>query len=129
MAVSKRMLWTGRVISILVSLAFILSAGMKFVGGPQIAEGFAHLELKGRVPVIPLGILELSCVVVYLIPPTSVLGAILLTGYIGGAMLTCWRVGDPVYVHVVLGILVWLGLWLREERLKALIPLRTSLAS
>ena len=126
MAVSKRMLWTGRVISILVALVFVLSATMKFVGGPQSTEGFAHLELANRIPVIPLGILELSCAAVYLVPPTAVLGAILLTGYIGGAMLTCWRVGDPVYLHIVLGILVWLGLWLREERLKALIPLRTS---
>ena len=124
MAVSKRMMWTGRVISILVSLVFVMSAGMKFVGGPMIAEGFAHLELANRIPVIPLGILELSVVTVYLIPPTSVLGAILVTGYLGGAMLTCWRVGDPVYAHVVLGLLLWLGLWLREERLKALIPLR-----
>jgi DoxX-like protein len=125
-AVSKRMMWTGRVISILVSLVFVMSATMKFVYPPQVAEGFAHLELANRIPAIPLGILEMSCAFVYLIPPTSVVGAILLTGYIGGAMLTCWRVGDPVYVHIVLGILVWLGLWLREERLKALIPLRES---
>jgi hypothetical protein len=125
-AVSKRMMWTGRVISILVSLVFVMSATMKFVGGPQIAEGFAHLELANRIPVIPLAILELSCVAVYLIPPTSVLGAILLTGYIGGAMLTHLRVGEPVYLHIVLGLLAWLGLYLREERLKALIPLRKS---
>jgi hypothetical protein len=119
------MMWTGRVISILVSLVFVLSAAMKFVGGPQIAEAFTHLELN-RVPRIPLGILELSCAVVYLIPPTSVLGAILLTGYIGGAMLTCLRIGEAVYLQIVLGVLLWLGLWLREERLGALIPLRKS---
>ena len=126
MTVSKRMMWTGRVISILASLVFVLSSTMKFVGVPQVAEGFKHLELANRIPVIPLGILELSCAVVYLIPPTSVLGAILLTGYIGGAMLTHLRIGEPVYAHIVLGILVWLGLWLREDRLKALIPLRKS---
>jgi hypothetical protein len=64
------------------------------------------------------------CAAIYLIPAASVLGAILLTGYIGGAMCTHWRVGDPFFLHIVLGILVWLGLYLRENRLKELIPLR-----
>ena len=62
---------------------------------------------------------------IYLIPATSVLGAILLTGYIGGAICTHWRVGDPFFIQIALGIVVWLGLYLRENRLKALIPLRT----
>ena len=124
MATSKRAAWTGWVISILASLLFVFSASMKFVGGPEFASGMEHLELVNRIPVVPLAILELSCVGVYLIPPTSVLGAILLTGYLGGAILTHWRVGDAVYLHIVLGILIWLGLWLREERLKALIPIR-----
>jgi DoxX-like protein len=123
MALGKRAVWTGRVISILVSLLFIFSAVMKVKGGPELEEGLKHLELLNRVPMVPLAILELACAVVYLIPPTSVLGAILLTGYMGGAILTGWRVGDPVFVQVVLGILVWLGLWLRVERLRALIPI------
>jgi DoxX-like protein len=124
MAVSKRAFWTGRVISILVSLMFVFSATMKIKGGPELYKGMEHLELAGKIPLVPLSILELSCVAVYLIPPTSVVGAILLTGYLGGAILTHWRVGDMVVIHIVLGILIWLGLWLREERLKALIPLR-----
>jgi len=74
--------------------------------------------------VVPLAILELTCVVIYLIPTTSVLGAILLAGYIGGAICTHWRVGDPFIVQILLGIFVWLGLYLREDRLRALIPLR-----
>jgi len=121
---SKRMVWTGRIISILVSLLFLFSGSMKFMGGPQLAEGMAHMGLPERM-VIPLAILELTCVAVYLIPATSVMGAILLTGFIGGALLTHWRVGDMFVVHIVLGILVWLGLYLREDRLKALIPIRT----
>jgi hypothetical protein len=125
MAAGKRAIWTGRVISILVSLLFVFSATMKIRGGPELAEGMTHLELAGKIPLVPLSILELTCVAVYLIPPTSVVGAILLTGYLGGAILTHWRVGDAVYVHVVMGILIWLALWLREERLKALIPVRT----
>lgn len=124
---SGKAVWVGRVISVLVSLVFVFSALMKIKGGPDLAQGMAHLGLRESM-VLPLTILEISCVVIYLIPPTSVLGAILLTGYIGGAMLTHWRVGDPFFVHVVLGILVWLGLYLRETRLRNLIPLRKTAA-
>jgi DoxX-like family len=113
----------GWVISILSSLLFLFSAFMKFKGGPDLAKGMEHLGLPESM-VIPLAILELSCVVIYLIPPTSVLGAILLAGYMGGAICTHWRVGDPFIIHIVLGLLVWLGIYLREDRLKALIPLR-----
>jgi hypothetical protein len=73
---------------------------------------------------LPLAILEISCVVIYLIPATSVLGAILLTGYIGGAICTHLRVGDPFFLQIAIGIFVWLGLYLRESRLQELIPLR-----
>jgi hypothetical protein len=113
----------GRVISGLVSLPFLLSAFLKLKDGPEVTKGIAHLGIPESL-VLPLSILELTCVVIYLIPATSVLGAILLTGYIGGAMCTHWRVGDPFFLHIVLGILVWLGLYLRENRLKGLIPLR-----
>jgi len=75
---------------------------------------------------VPLSILEFACAVVYLIPATSVLGAILLTGYLGGAICTHWRVGDPFVIQAVLGLFVWLGIYLREERLKALLPVRRS---
>ncbi len=67
----------------------------------------------------------MSCAVLYLIPALAVLGAILLTGFMGGAICTHWRVGDPFFIQVALGIFVWLGLYLRERRLKALIPFRT----
>jgi hypothetical protein len=96
---------------------------MKLKGGPELATGMEHLGLPASM-VMPLAILELSCVVIYLIPQTSVLGAILLAGYLGGAICTHWRVGDPFVVQIVLGLLVWLGIYLREDRLKALIPLR-----
>jgi hypothetical protein len=96
---------------------------MKLKGGPELAQGMGHLGLPASM-VTPLAILEISCVVIYLIPATSVLGAILLTGYMGGAICTHLRVGDPFFVQVALGMFVWLGLYLREDRLKALIPLR-----
>jgi hypothetical protein len=117
-------MWAGRTISILASLVFLMSAVMKLVGGPALQEGMAHLGIPLSLTVA-LAILEISCVVVYLIPTTAVLGAILLTGYIGGAICAHLRVGDPILVQIALGVLVWLGLYLRENRLKELLPLRT----
>jgi hypothetical protein len=98
---------------------------MKLVGGAEVKQGIAHLGLPESM-LTPLSILELSCAVIYLIPATSVLGAILLTGYIGGAICTHWRVGDPFFIQVALGIFFWLGIYLREERLQALLALRRS---
>ena len=120
----RSVIWAGRVLSGLAALLFLFSAVMKFVGGPQLEQGMAHLQLAMPM-VVPLAILEMSCVVVYLVPATAVLGAVLLTGYLGGAILTHWRVGDPFVLHIVLGGVVWLGIYLREPRLKALLPLRT----
>jgi hypothetical protein len=75
---------------------------------------------------VPLAFVEAACAVIYLIPATAVVGAILLTGFLGGAICTHWRVGDPFVAQIVLGILVWLALYVRESRLKTLIPLRKS---
>ena len=122
-AASGKIVWIGRVISVLSCLLFIMSAVMKLMGSPEVMKGFAHLGIPASM-MMPLAILEISCVVIYLIPATSVLGAILLTGFIGGTICTHWRVGDPFYMQIAVGILIWLGLYLREDRLKPLIPLR-----
>lgn len=119
----KKMVWTGRVIAALVSLVFAMSAIMKLVGGEEVTQGMAHLGLPVSM-ILPLAILEIACVAIYVIPPTSVIGALLLTGYLGGAICTHWRVGDPVFSPIVLGILVWLALYLRDARLKEFLPLR-----
>jgi hypothetical protein len=111
------------VITALVSAVFLFSAAMKLVGGPAVTEGMAHLGLPASL-IVPLAILEAACTVVYLVPITSMLGAILLTGYLGGAICTHWRVGDPFFIQIALGIVVWIGVYLREDRLRALIPLR-----
>ena len=78
--------------------------------------------------IVPLGIVLLACTILYVVPQTSVLGAILLTGYLGGAVATHTRVGDPLFSHVLfptyLGALIWLGLYLRDARMRALVPLR-----
>jgi hypothetical protein len=118
--------WTGRILSGAVGAMMLLSGVMKFVGGPEFEEGIKHLGLPQEM-IVPLAILEISCAVIYLIPATSVIGAILLTGYLGGAICTHWRVGDPVpfpfpIMHIALGVTVWAGLWLREPRLRGLIP-------
>jgi hypothetical protein len=118
-----KLVWVGRVISVLVTLAFAMSATMKLMGGPDLAEGMEHLGLPESI-VTPLAILEMTCAAIYLIPATSVVGAILLTGYIGGAICTHWRVGDPFIIPIGIGVLIWLGLYLREDRLRALIPTR-----
>jgi hypothetical protein len=122
-AASGKIVWLGRVISVLSCLLFIFSAFLKLKDGPEVLKGFAHVGIPASM-MMPLAILEISCVVIYLIPATSVLGAILLTGFLGGTICTHWRVGDPFYIQIALGILIWLGLYLRENRLKVLIPLR-----
>jgi DoxX-like family len=123
MPASTKIVWTGRVISVLLSLLFLLSAFLKLKDGPEVLKGFARLGIPPSM-MMPLAILEITCVVIYLIPATSIVGAILLTGYIGGTICTAWRVGDPFYLQIALGILVWLGLYLREDRLRELIPFR-----
>ncbi len=115
--------WSGRVITVLAVLPFVMSAVMKFMGGPQVTQGFSHLGWSDTM-LITLGILEAGSVALYLIPQTAVLGAIVLTGYLGGAISTHLRNGEAVYVHVVLGFLIWGSLYLRDSRLRELIPLR-----
>lgn len=96
---------------------------MKLLHHPSVIKGLAHLELTESW-MTPLGILELSCVTIYLFPRTAVLGSILLTGYLGGAILTHLRIGEPIFLHIGLGVLLWLGLYLREQRLREILPLR-----
>ena len=120
---SGKIVWVGRVLSGLVSLVFLMSAFMKVKGGPELTQGMAHMGLPESM-ITPLAILELACVVIYLIPQTAVLGAVLLTGYLGGAICTHWRVGDPFFTQIAIGGVVWLGIYLREDRLKQVLPLR-----
>lgn len=125
-AVSKGALWTGHILSALPVLMLLMSAVMKFLKPAPVIEGFAKLGWPDGFA-LGLGILELACAIVYIIPRTAVLGAILVTGYLGGAIATHVRVGDPPAQYatiIVLGVLVWLGLFLREPRLRPLIPLR-----
>jgi hypothetical protein len=113
----------GRSLSVLAALPFCMSATMKVIGGPQMDQGWAHFGWPSTM-VTTIAILEASSVILYLIPRTAVLGAIVLTGYLGGAIATHLRIGEAVYLHVVIGLLIWGGLYLREARLHPLLPLR-----
>jgi hypothetical protein len=127
--VSKKGLWAGRIMSGLVIAFLTFDVVFKFVkpAPPPVVEAFARLGWPLTLAPV-LGTILLVCTVLYVIPITSVLGAILVTGYLGGAVATHFRVGDPLFSHVLfptyLGVLLWGGLYLRETRLRALIPLR-----
>ncbi len=122
---SNKMLWAGYVVSALPVLLLLFSGVMKFAKPAALVEGFAHLGWPESLALV-LGILEVGCTIVYVIPQTSVLGAILLTGYLGGATATHVRIGEGFIGPVLFGVLVWLGIYLRDSRIRALIPLRRS---
>ncbi len=122
-AASKMQTWTGYVLSALPVLVRLLSAVMKLAKPTSVVQGFAHFGYPEGL-VAAIGIAELACTVLYLIPRTAVLGAILLTGYLGGATATCLRVGESWVIPVACGVLVWAGLSLRDRRLRELLPLR-----
>ena len=120
---SKAMLWVGRVISALMIVFMLFDAGIKILKLPAAVEGTLRLGYPAST-VQPIGVIGLVCVLLYAIPRTSILGAILLTGYFGGATATQVRVQDAWYFFPpVLGALTWVGLYLRDERLRTLIPL------
>lgn len=122
-APSMKVLWAGRVVSAIPVLLLLFSAGMKLAKPAPVVEGFMRLGYPEHLT-FGIGVLELACTVLYIIPRTSVLGAVLLTGYLGGATATHVRVGDPFLGPVVFGVLVWAGLFLRDPRLRVLLPLR-----
>jgi hypothetical protein len=119
----KAALWAGRTVSALVGALLLFSGSMKLVGGPELAAGFSHLQLPYDLRTF-LGVIEIVCAIIYLVPHTAVLGAILLAGYMGGAMVTHLRIGEPMHTQFILGVLAWGGLWLREPRLRRILPLR-----
>jgi hypothetical protein len=127
--VSRAARWLGRVLSGLVIVFMLFDGAIKLVPWPIVTEtmdriGYGSSETLAR----SLGIITVVCTVLYAIPPTSIVGAILLTGYLGGAMASHMRIGSPLFSHTLfgfyLGLMVWGGLWLRDRNLRALIPFR-----
>jgi hypothetical protein len=120
---SKKMIWAGRIMSALPGLMLLFSAAMKFAKPPPVVEGFGKLGWSENLA-FGLGVVELACTIIYIIPQTAVLGAILLTAYLGGAIATHVRVGDPFIGPIIFGVFIWGGLFLRDARVGALIPFR-----
>ena len=124
---SRRLLWTGRVMSGIAVLFLVFDSIGKLLEVQPVIDGTLQLGYP-RDSVFTLGVILLSCVVAYVIPRTSVLGALLLTGYLGGAIATHVRVGNPLFTHVLfptyVAALLWGGLILRDTRLLAFLPIR-----
>src|ERR1017187_6620431 len=121
--------WVGRVLSGLVILFMLFDGAIKLLPWPVVTEtmdriGYGSSETLTR----SLGVITVACTVLYAIPPTSILGAILLTGYLGGAMASHLRIGSPLFTHTMfgfyIGLMVWGGLWLRDRSSRELIPFR-----
>ncbi|MFO0698193.1 MAG: DoxX family protein [Nitrospira sp.] len=121
---SKKMWWIGWIMSALPAPLLLMSSTMKMLASPAATEGFVHLGYPEHVA-FGIGIVELLCLVLYLVPQTSVLGAILLTGYLGGAVASHVRIGEPFYAAILLVIFIWGGLYLRDARVRVLFPLRS----
>jgi hypothetical protein len=118
-------LWSGRVLSTLAVLFLLFDITMHLLRPSFVIAGTKQVGFPVSA-ILPLGIIQLVCLILYLIPRTSVLGAILWTGYLGGAVATHVRIGDPLFSHILfptyIAALLWGGLWLRDQRLRALIP-------
>lgn len=126
--ISKGTRWASYILSGLPILFLFLDAVGKFVKPEPVVTGTLELGYKESV-IMPLGVVLLVCVVLYAIPRTAILGAVLLTAYLGGAVATHVRIGNPLFSHILfpvyLGIFIWLGLYLRDMRLRQLVPFRT----
>jgi len=125
----KPLVWTGRVMSGLLAVFLAFSAGIKLMHRPEVTETLTGLGWPAAAG-FPIGLLEATCLILYLVPRTAILGAVLMTGLLGAAMATHIRVGSPLYSHILfglyMGLFAWGGLWLRDARLRALLPWRRS---
>lgn len=119
-------LWAGRIVSAAPVLLLLMSAGMKLSHRPEVVQGFVQKAGYPESTITPIGLTELVCTVLYVLPWTRVLGAVLLTGYLGGAVATHVRGGEAFFSPILVGVLLWLGLYLRDPRLRAFLPLPPS---
>ena len=128
---SRRSVWSGRVLTALPVLFMVFDLGIKAVGHPAVAETSAKLGLPVSLAPICAALIA-ACLVLYLVPRTAVLGAVLMTGYLGGAVLVHARVGNPLLSHtlfpIYVGALFWVGLYLRDPRVRALFQSRKETA-
>lgn len=121
---SKAMTIVGWILTVLPCPLLVMSATFKLMQSEVVMKGFTEQNWPLNTAV-PLGIVELLSTILYLIPQTTVLGAILLTGYLGGATAVHVRLSEPFWIPVAMGVVLWLGIYLRDPRLRALVPLRS----
>ncbi|MFZ4577964.1 MAG: DoxX family protein [Myxococcota bacterium] len=119
----KGYLWGGRILTALPILMLVMSATMKLTQNADFMKSWGTFGFKPE-QALTVGLIELLCVALYAIPQTAVLGAVLATGYLGGAVVTHLRVGEAPFAPVLIGVIVWGGLFLRDERVRALLPFR-----
>jgi hypothetical protein len=124
---SSKLVWVGRIVSAFTIAFLLFDSAIHLAGIAPVVQAFTQLGFPPGLSGI-LGVLELLVVILYVYARTAVLGAVLLTGYLGGAVAVHLRVADPLFAQtlfpVYVGILAWLGLYLREPRLRSLIPIR-----
>ncbi len=123
--ISNQSRWTGRALSAISILFLLMDGGVKLFNPPPVVEAMTQLQIPDHLTV-GIGALLLICTLIYAIPRTAILGAVLLTGYLGGAMAVQLRIEAPLFslvFPVLIGALVWGGLYLREPRLRALLPI------
>ena len=124
---SKSRIWASRIMVGLVVLFLIADSVGKLIKPQAVVDGTVALGWPESI-IVPLGVVLLISTLLYAYPRTSILGAILLTGYLGGAVATHVRIGDPLFTHILfpvyLGVIAWGGLWFRDDRLQALLPIR-----
>jgi len=126
--ISNKQLWSGRILSGLPTLFLLFDGVTKLIKPQPVVAATTQLGYPEST-IVGMGLTLLVCTILYVIPRTAVLGAVLLTGYLGGAVATHVRVGAPVFnvlFPVVFGILLWAGLWLRDRRLQELLPIRST---
>ena len=125
MAIARR--WTGYALTGLFTLFMLFDVGLKLIGHPMVEKTMAELGFPSGLG-FPIGVIEGLCLVLYLVPRTAVLGAVLFTGVFGGAIATHLRHADPLFSHVLfgvyLGLAMWGGIWLRDATLRAVFPVR-----
>jgi hypothetical protein len=117
------MLWTGRILTAIGAVFMVMDAVMHMLKPAPVVEAFNHLGY-GLNTAVPLGVTVLICTTLYAVPRTSFFGALLLTGYLGGAVASHLRVGDPVFnmcFPAIIATLLWAGLYLRDARLQAVL--------
>lgn len=118
--------WVGWVLSALPAGLMIMSGSMKVAQAGPVLENWGKFGFPTST-MTPIGLLEIACAVIFLVPRTAVFGAVLVAAFLGGAVATHVRIADPQATGpIILGVLAWVGLWLREPRLRALAPLRSA---